>query len=237
MFGGTLGWDDAVITIAVLEIIPLTVLSVICKYNIRPWIPSRPNANSLVLVADLGLGQDIWTVPFENITMILKIYYFDEDLYLTALPFVKISILLFYLRIFPQDWFRISAFISMAACMGYAIAFLLVSVFQCQPINYAWLNWDNEHTGTCNDINAQGWTSAALNVILDVVVLGLPIPVVLKLQLNKRKKLLILSMFLVGFVVTIVSILRLQVLVAFGGTSNFTCKWLLADSFAARHIF
>jgi len=38
-------------------------------------------------------------VPFDNITMILKVYYFDEDLYLTALPLVKISILLFYLRI------------------------------------------------------------------------------------------------------------------------------------------
>ena len=30
-FGGSLGWDDAVITIAVLEVIPLSVLSVICK--------------------------------------------------------------------------------------------------------------------------------------------------------------------------------------------------------------
>lgn len=179
----------------------------------------------LLAVANLGLGTDIWTVPFENITMILKIYYYDEDLYLTALPLVKISILCFYLRVFPQQWFRISCFVSMAACMGYAIAFLLVSVFQCKPISYAWHNWDHEHTGTCNDINAQGWTSAALNVILDLVVLSLPIPVIAKLQLNKRKKLLILSMFGVGFVVTIVSILRLQVLVAFGGTTNFTCEW------------
>lgn len=50
-------------------------------------------------MANLGLGKDIWTVPFDNITNILKVYYFDEDLYLTALPMVKISMLLFYLRI------------------------------------------------------------------------------------------------------------------------------------------
>lgn len=204
-FGGQLGWDDLAITIAILEIIPLTVFS--------------------VLLANLGLGKDIWTVPFENITMILKIYYFDEDLYLTALPLVKISILLFYLRIFPQDWFRYSCFATMAACAGYGIAFLLVSVFQCIPINYAWLNWDGEHTGTCNDINAQGWTSAAFNVILDVIVLALPMPVITKLELNKRKKFFILLMFSVGFVVTVVSILRLQVLVQFGGTTNFTCMY------------
>lgn len=32
-FGGTLGWDDLVITIAMIEIIPLTVLSVVCEFH------------------------------------------------------------------------------------------------------------------------------------------------------------------------------------------------------------
>ena len=54
-------------------------------------------------MANLGLGKDIWTVPFDNITNILRVYYFDEDLYLTALPMVKISILLFYLRIVSRS--------------------------------------------------------------------------------------------------------------------------------------
>lgn len=225
-FGGVLGWDDAVITLAVLEVIPLSVLSVVrksptCVYELRHW---QWLTHSLP-VANYGLGKDIWTVPFENITSILKIYYFDEDLYLTALPLVKISILFFYLRIFPQDWFRYGCFATMAACVGYGIAFLLVSVFQCSPIDLAWDHWDGEHSGRCNNINAQAWTSAAINVILDVVVLALPMPVIAKLELNKRKKALILLMFSTGFVVTIISILRLQVLVHFGGTNNFTCMF------------
>jgi len=91
-------------------------------------------------------------------------------------------------------------------------------------MNFAWHNWDGEHKGICNDINAQGWTSAALNVILDVIILVLPMPVISKLQLNKRKKFFVFLMFSIGFLVTIVSILRLQVLVQFGGTTNFTCK-------------
>lgn len=204
-FGGVLGWDDAVMTIAILEVIPLTVFSVI--------------------LANYGLGKDIWTVPPDNITGILKVYYYDEDLYLTALPMVKISILLFYVRIFPQRWFRWSCYVTMFACFGYGVAFLLVSVFQCIPISFAWTNWDGEHTGTCNDINAQGWTSAALNVILDVVVIVLPMPLISKLQLNNRKKFFVFLMFSIGLLVTIVSILRLQVLVQFGGTTNFTCEF------------
>ncbi|KAL0264422.1 hypothetical protein SLS55_000372 [Diplodia seriata] len=127
------------------------------------------------------------------------IYYFDEDLYLSALPLLKISILLFYLRIFPEKGFRRAVFVTIGLCIGYCIAFVLVSVFQCRPIRYAWLQWDDEHEGTCNNINAQGWSSAAINVILDIIVIILPLPQLWELQLNKRKKFLLLLMFSVGF--------------------------------------
>ncbi|RMX97551.1 hypothetical protein D0868_10588 [Hortaea werneckii] len=219
-FGGQLGWDDALMTFAIIEVIPLTVFSVICKEMSPVLEPSQLLTRSTV--ANLGLGKDIWKVSFENITGILKVYYFDEDLYLTALPIVKMSMLCFYLRIFPNRWFKISCWVTMACCFCYGVAFLLVSVFQCRPLNYAWHHWDGEHNGTCNNINAQGWTSAAFNVILDVVVIALPLPLLAKLQLNKRKKFLVMLMFSVGFVVTVISILRLQVLVQFGNTTNFT---------------
>ncbi|KAF2142053.1 GMC oxidoreductase [Aplosporella prunicola CBS 121167] len=205
-FGGKVGWDDAVMTFAVLLVIPLTCLSVV--------------------LADVGLGRDIWTLPFKNITQVLYIYYFDEDLYLTALPMIKISILCFYLRIFPERNFRRIVYGVIGCCVGYGIAFLLVSVFQCRPISYAWTQWDGEHQGSCNNINAQGWTSAAINVVLDLVVIILPLPLLAKLQLNKRKKALLMLMFCVGFFVTVVSILRLQVLIKFGGTSNLTWDYV-----------
>lgn len=137
---------------------------------------------------------------------------------------VKISIIMFYLRIFPQPLFRKCCHGAIVLCVGYGLAFLLVSVFQCRPINYAWLRWDGEHQGSCNNINAQGWTSAAINVVLDFVIIGLPIPMVAKLNMNRRKKFLVMLMFSLGLIVTVVSILRLQVLVQFGASGNFTCR-------------
>lgn len=175
-------------------------------------------------MADLGLGKDIWTLPFKNITNILKIYYFDEDLYLSALPVIKISMCLTYLRIFQDKRFRMIVFVVIGLNVCYAISFVLVSVFQCWPISFAWTHWDKEHVGRCNNINAQGWTSAAFNVILDIIVLSLPMPMLWKMQLNKRKKFLVMMMFSIGFFVTIVSILRLQVLIEFGDATNLTCE-------------
>jgi hypothetical protein len=54
---------------------------------------------------------------------------------------------------------------------------------------FAWENWHGETNAECNDINTQGWTSAAINVVLDFVMLGLPCPSSrAKLKLRKRKK-------------------------------------------------
>lgn len=44
------------------------------------------------------------------------------------------------------------------------------------------------------------------------------------MQLNKRKKFWLMLMFCVGFLVTIISILRLQVLIQFGDSFNLTCE-------------
>lgn len=51
-FGGQLGWDDALMTFAILEVIPLTVFSVICK--------EIPYPRAFTLADCLDSGQS-WT--------------------------------------------------------------------------------------------------------------------------------------------------------------------------------
>lgn len=64
--------------------------------------------------------------------------------------------------------------------------------------------------------------SAVFNIILDFLVLGLPIFQLWKMNLNKRKKFLVMLMFGVGFLVTITSIMRLHAIVGYGENKNFT---------------
>ncbi|KAK4631131.1 Satratoxin biosynthesis SC1 cluster protein 4 [Fulvia fulva] len=143
-------------------------------------------------------------------------------MYLVALPAVKIAILLTYLRIFQQKNFRMLVYGALGLNAAYAIIFVLVTAFQCTPINLAWHHWDNAHPGRCNNVNAQSWSSAAINIVLDIIVVALPMPMLWRMELNKRKKALVMLMFGVGIFVTIVSILRLQVLVKFGDSKNIT---------------
>jgi hypothetical protein len=57
---------------------------------------------------------------------------------------------------------------------------------------------------------------------LDFIVLGLPIAELWKMKLNKRKKILVMIMFGVGFLVTIISMLRLQAIIGYGQNPNIT---------------
>jgi len=161
-----------------------------------------------------------------------------------VLPLTKISILVFYLRIFPRQNFKYCVWVLMAANLGYLISFELVSIFQCSPVNAAWRRWDGEYPSKCNNINLQGWLSAAFNIILDPCILILPMPELYKLLMTPKKKFHIMLMFSVGFLyvgnpfhfmdysliilisVTIVSILRLKTLIQFANTTNPTRNYV-----------
>ncbi|KAK8086119.1 CFEM domain-containing protein [Apiospora phragmitis] len=92
----------------------------------------------------------------------------------------------------------------------------------CQPIPFYWEKWDGLHEGTCFDINAMGWSNAAISIVLDIWMLAIPLWQLRALKLHWKKKIGVAAMFIVGTFVTIVSILRLQSLVSFAESHNPT---------------
>jgi len=129
---------------------------------------------------------------------LFKIYYYDETLYLASIAGTKISILLFYLRIFPDRWFRLCVYGMLGACAIYILGFIPAIILQCIPIRVAWLHWDGEHHGKCINLNVEGWASGACNIAYDVIIIGLPLPILAKLKMKRRKKMGIVLMLLGG---------------------------------------
>jgi hypothetical protein len=145
-----------------------------------------------------GLGKDIWTVPFDQITDILHIYYFEEMMYITSLGLTRVSILLLYVRLFSTGAFRSYAYALIGFHLVYIAAFDIPFLLQCRPINLAWNWWDGEHEGVCLNINAIGWSAAGVNIGLDLVTIMLPMPRLAKLKLSWHKKVPVVLIFLLG---------------------------------------
>jgi hypothetical protein len=60
------------------------------------------------------------------------------------------------------------------------------------------LSWTGEYDAKCVGINVLGWSGAAVNIVLDLTTIFLPVPELLRLTMSLKKKILVLLMFLVG---------------------------------------
>jgi hypothetical protein len=129
----------------------------------------------------------------------LKIFYVTELLYLTSCGLTKISVLLFYLRIFPDRGLRRLIWGTIVLCILYIVIFVIVTALQCIPVHIAWEKWDGEHRGQCMSLNALGWTSASINILLDLIVMVLPVKELKNLRISRRRKFGVMLMFAGGF--------------------------------------
>ncbi|KAF3768073.1 hypothetical protein M406DRAFT_355824 [Cryphonectria parasitica EP155] len=132
------------------------------------------------------------------------------------------SLLFFYLKIFPKRTVRLLLWATIGYNAIWGVAFILIAVFQCQPIDYYWTNWDGEHTGTCINANSLGWANAITSIALDIWMVAIPLFQLRDLQLHFKKKIGVGIMFCTGTFVTVISIVRLQTLITFANSSNPT---------------
>ncbi|KAF5626076.1 integral membrane protein PTH11 [Fusarium sp. NRRL 52700] len=209
-----LGLDDLFIALTMCVAIPSIVI------NSRGLAPN-------------GMGRDIWTVTPDQITQFGMFFYTMAILYFSLQTFLKLSMLFFYLRIFPTQNVRRLLWGTVAFTVLFGLVFIFVAVFQCRPINYFWLKWDGQHEGKCADINAVTWSNAAINIALDFWILAIPLSQLKSLNLDWRKKIGVGMMFSVGIFVTIMSILRLHATVQAGvKTTNATWEYLAVSKWS-----
>jgi hypothetical protein len=145
-----------------------------------------------------GLGRDIWTLTPKQITDFIHNFYAIEILYFAEVSTLKLSLLFFYLRIFPGTVIRRLLWATVIFDICFGLVFVLLATFQCKPINFYWNNWDGEHQGTCLNVNGLGWSNAVISILLDVWMLGLPLSQLVNLQLHWKKKVGVALMFVVG---------------------------------------
>jgi hypothetical protein len=145
-----------------------------------------------------GLGKDIWTLKPTQVTNFIRAFYVMEVLYFAIVSVLKLSLLFFYHRIFPGTNVRRIIWATIAFDVMFGATFVIVAIFQCQPVSHYWTYWDGEHSGKCININALGWSNAAISIALDLWMLAIPLSQLVHLKLAWKKKIGVALMFCVG---------------------------------------
>lgn len=125
--------------------------------------------------------------------------YVFQIVYACALTTIKLSILLFYCRLFPKQstskrW-RNCVYAMAVFFICYFISATTVVIFQCRPISFTWMRKGN---GKCINGLPFIYFSQSLQVLTDILILTLPIPVIWRLRLPRSKKIGVLGIFLLG---------------------------------------
>lgn len=128
--------------------------------------------------------------------------------------FVKISILFFYLRVFQlQAKLRYIIYALMAYCtIYYWVAFATV-IGLCNVRNR---EWDITVTMNCFAYGKLTFAIGGLDLVADAIILGFPIPMVVKLRISWAQRIYLLFVFLAGLMyvpTTITAKLRAYILI------------------------
>lgn len=110
-------------------------------------------------------------------------------------PTVKLSIVLFYRRLFPTRKFRIITNGIMVAVIAWGLAVFLAAALQCRPLHAL---WDPSVNGHCFDTLKYILGVQGVNIALDFAILILPMPQVWTLQRPWQDKFALSIVFLLG---------------------------------------
>ncbi|KAH8156639.1 hypothetical protein CIB48_g11606, partial [Xylaria polymorpha] len=173
----------------------------------------------LLLLFDDGFGKHFYDISAADRMGFQKKFYVALLSYTISTTLMKLCLLTQYLRLFSEDlrarkvcWF----FIVLSALWG--TAFSVIAIVPCVPIAGFW-DWDLNArcygfgSKTPNEIGGTYAAHVSTNVILDLIVLAIPIPLYFRTFKQKKQRVGFTIMILLGVGINIISIWRLHVII------------------------
>ncbi|KAE9375914.1 hypothetical protein N431DRAFT_370863 [Stipitochalara longipes BDJ] len=167
---------------------------------------SISNSITMVLQALWAFGRHFDTLSASQIDLFLHPFYFSIISYNSGLIFVKISILLLYLRIFHTSRLRYGCYILLGVVIAYGAFLILSSIFTCWPIARF---WNKNIPGGCIPSAPLWYGHSAGNIVTDLAIFVLPLKTIYGLKLPRGQKISLCLVFTLGFFVCIISIVRI----------------------------
>ena len=119
-------------------------------------------------------------------------------MYIPTICLVKLSILLLYLRLFSNGrTVRYTVYGILSFVVSYNIAAELSLIFGCRPVRKT---FHQELSGTCIDFQRHAQVVVILNIVSDIALYIVPIPIAWSLQIPKRQKIAVIAIFLTASV-------------------------------------
>jgi len=172
------------------------------------WLAALVNCALAVISTRYGEGRHTVDVKPEWVSKNLKILYASRICYQMALGLVKLSIAVFYLRVFNVTRAtRIHLYIMIGFILAFTVSLSLENILPCVPPSKTW-NLDPSAPGHCSNTIIGFWTSVACQIISDIWIIVFAVPRVWQLKMQRAQRLALLGTLTLGWVTVIAAVIR-----------------------------
>ncbi|RAH48502.1 uncharacterized protein BO95DRAFT_356743 [Aspergillus brunneoviolaceus CBS 621.78] len=177
-----------------------------------------------------GMGMRQVDIPPLILEKQMKAFWLTIPFYNAALLCAKASILMQYFRVFPTRRMRRICWLMIAVLATYGTWAVLSAFLNCVPVAKF---WDPSIPGFCLSSEGLWFSNASMHITTDLVILIIPIPALMALELPKKQKIALISIFAIGGFVCVTSICRLVALKKIADSSDPTYDNVGAASWSA----
>ncbi|KAK4153771.1 integral membrane protein, partial [Chaetomidium leptoderma] len=193
------GWDDLFV---VLSLLTMSV-----------------GLGSICISTDKGLGQHLLLLDLDQASAFLHSFYVFNGSYAMSTALIKISLLLQYIRLYHRGTLLYNicrALVVFVALWG--VAYSIIAWVPCVPVSDYWtVIYEQDISGLrCYGYGSQyvaAFTAtyeshAAVNMVLDLVVMALPIPLYFEPGARGRTRMGLVGVIVMGTIVNVFSVWR-----------------------------
>ncbi|KAI0904637.1 hypothetical protein F4823DRAFT_185688 [Ustulina deusta] len=180
-------------------------------FALLAWGACIVNCAFTIRGVQLGLGKHFQEFKsIDDVTELLRLFYVSQIVFDSGIAFAKFSVLFFYRRVFSSrsKTFNVAHGTTFALVVVFILYKLPAQIFSCVPPSK---NWEPEIEGHCeNDYTNFGLLLAGLvlDVLTDLLILLLPMPLLYRLHTTKMRKLALIGAFVLGYVTLVTSLGR-----------------------------
>ncbi|KAF3931418.1 hypothetical protein ABW19_dt0202113 [Dactylella cylindrospora] len=161
----------------------------------------------VVFERTVGMFERIWDQSYSMHSARQPFLLAHDCLYYITACLIKTSLLLFYYSLTTLLVYRSMSLYTCFCCVTLAVSSCCVTVFACTPIAV----WTDLFGGGCViDKLLVNWSVGSINIFIDVLIWTMPLPLVYKLKLTRREKILACLTFSLGALACIACGFRLK---------------------------
>ncbi|CAG8953634.1 hypothetical protein HYFRA_00010093 [Hymenoscyphus fraxineus] len=218
--GQGLAFFVVVVIVAILAVFAFTVR--VCSRRLHKASLDMSDYACLIgLILDIGLivimlgvyshgwGEDISSFTLEEAYFAAKFFIIIDIVWNAASVAVRASMLLLYIRIFIVKPFQLVCWILIGINITILVSVILAVFLICKPLSYSFA--PVTPGGHCGSLSSFELYTAVTSLINDFVIVVLPMPVLWRLQMAKKRKVGLAVVFGMGTLICAMTLVRLLI--------------------------